>query len=89
MTFLKKLRSICAGWQNVRKKPELMRKEATKRTIICECCPLARKSWWSFWRLTCTKCGCHIAVKVWSPYESCPIGNWKEINPNELINDNT
>jgi hypothetical protein len=43
--------------------------EATRRLNICKGCP-------EYTGLTCKKCGCVMAVKVYVPEAKCPINKW-------------
>lgn len=84
MSIASKLISIATGWRNLAIMPEIWRLVALQRAYFCAKCAYNKPRWWFFGRPSCTKCGCDIAAKVWSPYEKCPVGNWDSENPSSI-----
>jgi hypothetical protein len=53
-------------------KIKLPEEERNARYDICKSC-----EWFFTPTSTCKKCGCFMAIKTYMPYQSCPIGKWK------------
>ena len=85
MNFAEKLNHIVSGFANSVSMPAAWLPLAMRRAVICSDCPNNRKRWWLFGRRVCSKCGCDIIAKTWSPWTECPIGKWGRANPNDIF----
>lgn len=77
LTLEKVFHEIYPGWRNWVFHDPKMKELAIRRGAICKDCEHLNHFIRSKrWGMKCGKCGCPIAMKVYSPTTRCPMGKW-------------
>lgn len=86
------IKEIIESWYHKFKPTKEEKELADKRFEICLKCPSKQETLkGQNWTLRCGECGCPLGAKTYTPKTylnaggSCPLGKWKEIEMEHLI----